>query len=804
MRALGQDLRFGFRLLTQNPGFTAVAVFTLALGIGANTAIFSVVNAVLLKPLPYADADRVVMIWESNPAKGFDQFAVSPPNFVDWQKQNRIFDPLVAFQNRAFVLTGETEPERLSGILATQGFFRLAGVQPQIGRGFLPEEYAEGKNRVVVLSHALWQRRFAARPEVLGKPLNLSGETYTLIGVMPEWFRIPTGADLLAPQVFSPDELTSRRGSHYLFSMGRLKPGVTVERAGAEINDIAAALAKQYPETNTGWSARVIPLYEEVVGSVRPALLALFAAVGFVLLIACGNVTNLLLARGAARRKEIALRVALGAGRGRLIRQLLTESVLLALAGGCLGLLLGQWGIDLLRSLQPANVPRMQEVGINGVVLLFTLGLSVVTGLLFGATPAFFISRSNLHGTLKEGGRGSAGAGGRHRLRGALVVAQVALSLVLLVGAGLEVRSFLRLMKVDPGFDPANVLTLGISLPEKKYPDRERQSAFFSQALESLRTLPGVKLTAAVSTVPFGENDLIFSVAVEGRPPSPPGQSPSANWYSVSSDYFRAMGIPLIRGRVFTEQDASTAPRVTVINETMARKIFPGEDPIGKRISMGIDSQAMREIVGIVRDVKHYGLESRVTMQMYEPYRQRPMQSMSLLLRANSRPGDLAQPARRALLSLDKDQPVSEVQTLQALVSASASQRRFNTLLFGFFAVVALVLAAVGIYGVVAYSVTQRTHEIGIRMALGAQRRDVFSLVLRQGMTLVVAGVFLGLAGASALTRLISNLLYGVGALDATTFVTTPLLLAGVALLACYLPARRATRVDPAVALRYE
>jgi putative ABC transport system permease protein len=618
---------------------------------------------------------------------------------------------------------------------------------------------------------------------------------------MPKGFRIPQGADLLAPMTLTPDML-SHRGSHYLVAMGRLKPGVTLQQAQSDIGGIATALAKQYPDSNTGWNANLVPLFEATVGEVRPALLALFAAVGFVLLIACGNVTNLLLARGASRQKEIALRAALGAGRIRIVRQLLTESVLLALAGGAVGLLVGEWGVELLRTLQPANLPRMQELGINSTVLLFTFGVSLATGLVFGSAPALLISRSRLSETLKEGGRGS-GSGGRHRLRGALVIAQVALSLVLLVGAGLQIRSFLHLMEVDPGFNPKNVLTMDVSLPDTKYPDDDKRTAFIQQAVENLKALPGVKSTAVVSTIPLGDNDLIYSLVVEGRP-TPQGQEPSANWYAVSPDYFQTMRIPLVKGRLFTEHDDSAAQRVAVINESLARRIFPGEDPIGKQIRMGIDSKVVREIVGIVKDVKHYGLEAKFTMQMYEPYRQQPMNTMVFLLRTDTDPASLASAARRVIFSLDKDQPVSQAITLEDLVAASASQRRFNTLLIGFFAVVALVLAAVGIYGVVAYSVAQRTHEIGVRMALGAQKRDVFSLILRQGMLLVVAGVALGLAGAMALTRLISQLLFGVSALDAATFVSTSLLLAAVALLACYLPARRAARVDPMVALHYE
>jgi putative ABC transport system permease protein len=804
VRGLGQDLRYAVRLLTRIPGFTIAAVLALALGIGASTTIFSVLSAVLLRPLSYPEADRLVMVWDSNPGRGWDTFAVSPGNYATWTASQSSFDALFAMQTEDLVLTGQGDPERLQGLRATDAVFDLTGARPALGRAFAAADYDAGAAPVVVISDGLWRRRFDARPDILGTAITLNAASHTIVGVLPRDVRLPTGAELLAPLILSPKDRESH-GAHYLTVMARLRPGASADAAGTAMRAVALRLEKELPDSNTGWTVRVVPLYEQVTGRVRPALIALGGAVACLLLIACANVANLLLARAAARRGEIAVRSALGARPSRILRQLLTESVVLALAGGGLGILLAVWGIDLVKALPPETLPRSAGIRLDGTTLVFTLALSIVTGLVFGVVPGIMLSRSRLAGALQEGGR----AGGlrvSRRVRAGLVAGQVALAHVLLVGAGLHMRSLGALLKVDPGFRPDGVLVAEIAgLPEARYPERPERAAFYDRTLGALRALPGVASVAAVTTVPVTGNDIIFSIEeVEGQPPRPPDQAVSANWYSVSPGYFETMGIPLVAGRVFTSSDAATSPRVAIIDETMARRIFPGENPIGHRLRMGIDGKVFREIVGVVGDVRHYGLDRAVTMQMYEPYAQIAPDGMTFLVRTAGDPGALAGAARRAIQSVDPEQPVTSTRTLVGIVADSTSQRRFTLTLLAAFAVAAMLLAAVGVYGVIAFAVSQRTHEIGVRMALGAERRAILGLVLRQGMAMVLAGVVAGLAAALALTRLVSATLYGVGAADPATYAATATLLCLVAFAATYLPARRATRVEPTTALRCE
>ncbi|HKQ78547.1 MAG TPA: ABC transporter permease [Blastocatellia bacterium] len=806
MQSLLQDLRYGARMLLKKPGFTLIAVITLALGIGANTAIFSVVNAVLLRPLPFAEPDRLVMIREMK-VPDFPQFAISPANFLDYQKQNTVFERLVAMRPVTFNLTGAGDPERLRGMSLTSGFCAMLGVQPQIGRDFLPEEDQPGRDNVVILSHGLWQRRFGGDPKILNQEISLDGRAYTVVGVMPSTFQfLDRTSEIWAPISFTPQQVQHRGGHSLSRAIGQLKPGVTLDQARAEMSAIAERLALQYPDTNKGWNVRIWSLLDFTVGSVKPALLVLLVAVAFVLLIACANVANLLLARAAGRRKEIAIRTAMGAGRWRIVRQLLIESALLALVGGIAGLFLAKWGLDLLLTLAPQNLPRMNDVSLDGRVLAFTAAITLLTGMVFGLVPALQSSKPNLNEVMKDAGRGSTEAGGRRFVRSALVVVEIAAALVLLVGAGLLINSFWRLQKVDPGFKPDNALTVSVALPRRKYPEGNQQSAFFQRLLEKVSAAPGVRMVGATSLLPLSNDDFVSSFGIQGRPSPQPGVGRNTNFFSVSADYFKAMGIPLIRGRLFTEHDTAESPRVAVINETMAKRIFPDEETLGKRITFDTrgNNPEWFEIVGVVGDVKHYGLDQETTMQTYEPYTQQPASSMTLVVRATNDQANLTAEIRNAVLALDKEQPISAIGELNQLVSTSVAQQRFSMLLLGVFAAAAMLLAAVGIYGVLSYAVTQRMREIGIRMAFGAGRTDVLRLVVGHGMTLTGIGVAAGLGAAFLLTRLMTTLLFGVSATDLATFSLIALLLSTVALLACWIPARRATKVDPMIALRGE
>jgi len=803
MQALWQDLRYGARMLLRKPDFTLIAVLMLALGISGNTAIFSVVNAVLLRPLPLKDPERLMLVLETKLPQ-FPESTASPGNFLNWKAQNTVFEQLVATNNSSFNLVGTGDPERLRGMFVSDGFFTLLGATPQLGRDFLPEEDRAGRNFVVMLSHGLWQRRFGGDPNIVNQAITLNGQSYTVIGVMPASFRYGgRNLDLWTPMAFTAQQ-AQNHGGHFLSVVGRLKSGVTVEQARTEMTAIAGRLATQYPNANAGWGVKLGPMLEFAVRGIKPALLVLLGAVAFVLLIACANVANLLLARAAGRQKEIAIRTAMGAGRWRIVRQLLTESLLLSLVGGAIGLLLAQWGMDLLLKLAPQNLPRMSGVSLDGRALGFTAAITLLTGVIFGLVPALQASKPNLNEVMKDAGRGSTEGGQRQFIRGALVVLEVASALVLLVGAGLMIKSFWRLQKVDPGFNPDNALMASIALPRRKFPEADQQAAFYKQLIENVSTLPGVQAVGASNDIPLSGSNTIFGFEIQGRPQQPAGAGQSTNYFAVSADYFKAMGIPLLRGRVFTEQDTKNTTRVAVINETMAKRFFPGEDPIGQRIHITNGPTTYREIVGIVGDVKQSGLDQDTPLQTYEPYTQQPFTNMSLVTRASGDPTGLSAAIRNQVLQIDKEQPVFSIATLDRLVSTSIAQQKFSMLLLGVFAAVAMVLAAVGIYGVLSYAVTQRTHEIGIRMALGAGRAAVLRLVVGHGMTLTLIGIAAGLAAAFLLTRLMSTLLFGVSATDPLTFSLIALLLLTIALLACWIPARRATKVDPMIALRSE
>jgi putative ABC transport system permease protein len=811
MQTLWQDLRYGARMLVKKPGFTIVAIITLALGIGANTAIFSVVNAVLLNPLPFPEAQRVIKIYGNMLAADIVNMSASVPEFMDYQ-QTRSFEQIAGYDNFSANLTpANGEPERVEALAVTPELFSVLRVTPQLGRVFATEEAQDGRDDVVLISHDLWRRRFAADPSVVGQQVIVNGRNHTIIGIMPQGFAFPQRTEVWKPLWFPAEQLSGPwRGNRGLTVIGRLKPDVSVTAAQTEMDTLTVQLTQQYPRNyeSRGWKISIVPLLDDYVSDARKGLLILLGAVAFVMLIACANVANLSLTRATARRQEIAVRLALGASRRRVLRQLLTESVLLSIAGGAVGLLLAAWGGDLLLRFAPQDLPRIHETHMDGRVIVFTLAVSLVTGILFGLVPALAASNPDLNETLKDGGRGGTGSAKRQRVRNAFVIAEVTLALVLLIGAGLMLKSFWRLQGVDPGFNPDGVLTMRMMLPFETYEKPAQRGAFYRQALERIQSAPGVETVSATSHIPLTQGGTSGTISGENSAVGPNDLPVEAEWRWITPDYFKAMGTTLLDGRVFTEADTAGAPLVALVDEAFARRYYPNQDPVGRRIKRGkLDStRPWLTIIGVVRHVQSRRLDATSGVQVYFPFYQDPTAyNMSLVIRTSAPdPLALSNTVRAAIQSLDGNQPVFDVFTLRQIIGDSLSQRRFSMLLMGLFAAVALLLAAVGIYGVMAYTVTQRTHEIGIRMALGAQTRDVLKLVVKQGMLLTLVGVGIGLIASVVLTRLLASLLFEVSATDPVTFAAIALLLTGVAMLACYIPARRATKVDPMVALRYE
>ena len=810
MQSLIGDIRYGIRNLLKRPGFTAVAVITLALGIGANTAIFSVVNAVLLRPLPYADAERLIVPWGRRDDTQHSA-SVSYPDFVDWQARTQSLEYVAAYNSSGTLLReGDAEPELIVGAAVSADLFPLLKAVPILGRPFTRAEDQPNAPAVIVLGHGLWQRRFNSDPNIVGKQIKIGSTSATVTGVLPEGFKFPAQAsktEFLRPLASAIGERTQRRHSYSLRVVARLKPGVTVAAAESEMRTIGEQLEQQYPDEGFRLGARFISMHDEITWGSRTPLLVLLGAVGFVLLIACANVANLLLARAAARHKEMAIRAALGAGRLRVVRQLLTESLLLSLLGGTLGLLVAWWGINLLLAASPLEISRLKDVGLNINVLGFTAAVSVLTGVIFGLAPALQASRADLQDGLREGGRNAGGGAARNRVRALLVAVEVALSLVLLVGAGLLGKSFLLLSEVRPGFEPEHVLSTDLSLAKAKYPQPEQG---FAEIVRRAASIPGVEAAAVISPLPLGGDSNAGTFLIAGRPTLRPEDKPYSNYRAISPDYFRALKIPLSRGRPFDARDHQHSPPVIIVNETFARRHFAGTEALGQHVIIEGEqgdngAPPPREIIGIVGDVRHESLDTESGAEYYVPYTQAPEASMSLVVRSSDAdPGNLATSVRQVIKQIDKDQYVPTIQPMTKLVVDSVARRRFNALLTGVFAVVALVLASVGIFGVLNYTVAQRTQEIGLRVALGAQTSDVLRLVLGQGVRLILLGVAIGLAASFGLTRVLAGMLFGVTPTDPTTFIGVSFLLVSVALLACYIPARRATKVDPLVALRYE
>jgi putative ABC transport system permease protein len=803
------DLRFGFRMLLKKPAFTLIAVFTIALGIGANTAIFSMVNAVLLRPLPYPNANRIIAIQEIN-SEG-KRVQITPANFLDWRSQNTVFEHLAAIFTRGSNLAGNEGAERIDIAVASANFFDVFGVHAQHGRLFLPEDEQAGHVPIVVISNGLWSRRYGADPSIVGQSITLDGVNYTVAGIAPVGFQFPNKTeawlppDRIAPAVYPTMDVTQVRGWGFLSSVGLLKPGIRLQQAKDEMESITSRLREQYPQTNNNRFDRVESLHTNLVGDTRTLLWLLLGAVAFVLLIACANVANLMLVRATARQKEIAMRTALGASRLRIVRQLLTESVLLAATGGLFGLVLAVQGVQILTSLLPKDFPRLQDVSVDFEVLCFTAAVSLITGVIFGFAPAWQVSRADVHEALKENARGPSG-GLRNRLRSSFVIAEVALSLVLLVGAGLLLRTFMHLQTVNAGFSPDRVLSMRLSPSGPTFQGDPQYIAYYKQIEERLTAIPGVESVGAINTLPLQKGPTL-AFRIEGRPQTPIDQWPHANYRCVSPDYFRTMSIPLLQGRAFEGRDKNGSPLVVLINQAAAIN-FDNEDPVGKRIGFGATDRSGQpiwfEIVGIVANVRSLGLQEEPPPEVYFSSQQDSFSEMFFVVRTQIEPASLAASMRDAVQDIDRSQPITEVRTLQNVVSESVTQQRFNLTLLVMFGGLALLLSAAGIYGVTSYTVTQRTHEIGIRMALGAKDDDVLRLIMRQGMRPALIGLAIGIGAALGLTRLMESLLFGVTATDPMTFMTLSLLLMTVALLACYFPARRATKVDPMIALRYE